>query len=246
MFRVCDRVVCNSQAAAERLRRAGQPGTKLVVIPNALGEEAFAMPTPALSAVPGILRVGMIARMNDPVKNHRCFLRVAARLAPKFEHIEFVLMGDGPLRPNLEAFAQEIGLGNRVRFLGDRGDIPELLASLDITVLPSSSESLSNAILESMAAGVPVVAANVGGNAELIRDGQTGLLVPLEDEAFVQALEELLTNPNLRKTLGERARLEADAKYRVSQVQKQYEDLYHSLLAAKLGKFELGKVTNPA
>ena len=246
MFRVCDRVVCNSRAAAERLGEAGLPATKLVVIPNALAEQAFAEATPALERMPGIVRVGMIARMNDPVKNHRCFLRVAARLAPRLEQVEFVLVGDGPLRPNLEALAIELGLGSRVLFLGDRDDIPEVLASLDVTVLPSSSESLSNAILESMAAGVPVVATKVGGNAELIRDGQTGFLVPMEDEAFVRALQELLTDSGLRKTCGERARLEASAKYRVSQVRDQYAELYRSLLTAKTGKLAVGKVPNPA
>jgi len=97
-----------------------------------------------------------------------------------------------------------------------------------------------------MAAGVPVVAAKVGGNPELIRDGQTGLLVAQEDEAFVGALENLLTNSGLRRTYGEHARLEASAKYRVSQVRDQYEELYRSLLAAKTGKFEPGKVANPA
>jgi L-malate glycosyltransferase len=246
MFRLCDRVVCNSQAAAQRLNEAGLPTTKVAVIPNALAEEAFAESTPALPSVPGVVRVGMVARMNDPVKNHGCFLRVAARLAPRFGQVEFVLVGDGPLRPTLEALARQLGLGKRVLFLGDRHDIPEVLASLDITVLPSSSESLSNVILESMAAGVPVVAAKVGGNPELIRDGHTGLLVAEEDEAFVGALENLLNDSGLRTACGERARLEASAKYRVTQVRNQYEELYRSLLTAKLGKFEVGKVANPA
>jgi glycosyltransferase involved in cell wall biosynthesis len=244
MFRVCDRVVCNSHAAAARLCEAGVPDAKMVVIPNALAEKAFASSTPALSSVPNMVRVGMVARMNDPVKNHRCFLRVAARLASKFGQAEFVLVGDGPLRPSLEALAKELGLGTRVLFLGDRHDITEVLASLDVTVLPSSSESLSNAILESMAAGVPVVAANVGGNPELIRDGQTGFLVAQEDEAFERALGQLLTDSDLRKACGERARFEAAAKYQVSQVRNQYEDLYRSLLAEK-GKFEVGKVAYP-
>src|SRR5437016_14119380 len=95
----------------------------------------------------------MIARMNDSAKNHRMFLRIAARLAAKFDAVEFVLVGDGPLRPELQAFAVELGLGDRFRFLGDGHDIPAVLASLNATGLPSASDSMSNVIRESRRAG---------------------------------------------------------------------------------------------
>jgi glycosyltransferase involved in cell wall biosynthesis len=234
MFNMCDRVVCNSQAAADRLLAAGIGQHKLVVIPNGLSEEAFAEAAPALPMAAEITRIGMISRMNDPAKNHRTFLRVAARLAAKFDHVEFVLVGDGPLRPDLEAFATQVGLGGRVCFLGDRNDIPAILASLDITILPSSSESLSNVILESMAAGVPAIAANVGGNPELLEDGKTGFLVPLDDDSFVKAAEPLLLNPEQRKGCGKRAKMAASARYRLSAISHSYEQLYKSLLAEKI------------
>jgi glycosyltransferase involved in cell wall biosynthesis len=233
MFRICDRVVCNSEAAANRLRGAGVRRCKLVVIPNGLRDEAFAEATPALAVSPGVTRVGMIARMNDPAKNHRTFLRVAARLAVKFERLEFVLVGDGPLRPEIETFAAQVGLGSRVRFLGDRHDIPAVLASLDITMLPSSSESLSNVILESMAAGVPVIAADVGGNSELLQEGKTGFLVALDDDSFVQAAEQLLLDPEQRKEYGQRAKTAASLHYRLTAISNSYEQLYKSLLAEK-------------
>lgn len=238
-FSLCDRVVCNSQAAADRLRRTGVRRCKLVVIPNGLSEESFVETTPALSLVPGLTRVGMIARMNDPAKNHRTFLRVAARLATKFDHLEFVLVGDGPLRPELENFAAQVGLDSRVRFLGDRHDIPAVLASLDITMLPSSSESLSNVILESMAAGVPVIATDVGGNPELLQEGKTGLLVPLDDDSFVRAAEQLLLNPEQRKTYGQQAKIAASSRYRLSAISNSYEQLYKLLLAEKISSPEL-------
>jgi glycosyltransferase involved in cell wall biosynthesis len=241
-FSFCDRVVCNSQAAADRLRRAGVRQSKLVVIPNALSEEAFAEATPVLPVSSGVTRIGMIARMNDPAKNHRTFLRVAACLAAKFEHLEFVLVGDGPLRAELEAFAAQVGLGSRVRFLGDRQDIPAVLGSLDITMLPSSSESLSNVILESMAAGVPVIATDVGGNPELLQEGKTGLLVPLDDNSFVQAAEQLLLNPEQRKAYGQRARMAASSRYRLSAISNSYEQLYKTLLAEKTSSPELREV----
>lgn len=245
-FRWCDRVVCNSRAAADRLRGAGVAADKLVVIPNALPEECFAETFPALPRGSARLRVGMIARMNDASKNHRAFLHMAARVAPKFPNVQFVLVGDGPLRAGLEMIATDTGLGNRILFLGDRRDIPAVLASLDLTVLPSKSESLSNVILESMAAGVAVIATNVGGNVELVTDGETGLLATDDDEALLRAVETLLSNDELRITCGRRARLRASAHYRLDVIRDRYEQLYLSTLAAKTGWQELRKARSPA
>ena len=189
--------------------------------------------------------VGTVGRL-DPIKNHPAFLRMAARLAPKFPNVQFVLVGDGPLRANLEAIANEAGLGNRVLFLGDRRDIPAVLASLDITVLPSKSESLSNVILESMAAGVAVVAADVGGNTELLTDGETGFLTTDDDGALARAVETLLLNDELRINCGRRARLQASAQYQLDVIRDRYEQLYLSTLAAKTGRQELRKARSPA
>lgn len=234
-FRFCDRVVCNSRAGADYLlRRSGLPQRKLVVIPNGLPEAAFVETSPVLPRKSGEVRVGMIARMNDPMKNHTAFLRVAARVAGKHPHVEFVLVGDGPLRPELERQATALGLGARVVFLGERQDIPAVLASLDVNVLTSVSESLSNVIMESMAAGVPVVAAKVGGNPELVRDGETGfLMLSGDDEGFAAAIGALLESAELRVALGTKARSEARARFSLKSVCRQYEELYCSVLAEK-------------
>jgi glycosyltransferase involved in cell wall biosynthesis len=245
-FRLCDAVVCNSKAAAERLRPTGLPQAKLVVIPNALPDEAFAETVPALPQVVGVLRIGMIARMNDAVKNHPLFLRMAALLAQKFQQVQFVLVGDGPLRGKLEDIARDLGLEGRIQFLGDRSDIPAVLASLDITVLPSSSESLSNVILESMAAGVPVVATNVGGNSELIVDGEAGFLTAQNDSALAEAVARLIENGDLRAGCGARAKRLANAQCRLEAVRDRYEQLYHAMLAAKTGEPELRKARSLA
>lgn len=232
VLRLCDRVVCNSHAAADRLAAHGV--SKLVVIPNGLPDEAFAETAPAFPRLADVLRVGMIARMNHPVKNHPAFLRAAARLAAEFPGAEFLLVGGGPLRPGLERMAASLGLGDRVRFLGDRRDVPAVLAALDVSVLPSHSESLSNAILESMAAGVPVVAARVGGNPEVVIDGVTGLLVPPDDdEQLADALLRLLRQPELRMRYGGQAREFARAHFRPERVRQQYDELYKTLLAEK-------------
>lgn len=234
VFRFCDKVVCNSQAAADRLIKHGAAEDKLVIIGNGIPHEAFAEACPALTPVSGLLRVGMIARMNHRVKNHELFLRAAARVAAKFSNAEFVLVGDGPLRTELEQQTVALGIANRVRFLGDRRDIPSVLASLDVTVLPSGSESLSNSLIESMAAGVPAIATRVGGNTELIRD--TGVLVNPGDETDVAAaMESLLRNETLRKTLGRNGIVFAQQHFTVEQMRRNYENLYRDLLKAKRG-----------
>jgi glycosyltransferase involved in cell wall biosynthesis len=235
VFRLCDRVVCNSRAAAVRLIDSGLTADKIVVIPNAIPDELFEPAIPAIPREPGMLRVGMMARMNNACKNHPVFLRAAARLAQKLPNFEVLLVGDGPLRPSLEQLAAKLGLGNRARFLGERHDIPEVLASLDVSVLPSLTESSSNSILESMAAGVPVVTTRVGGNPELISDGRTGLLVPPDNvERLAEALELFLTQPGLRAECARRARSVAQTNFSLAQSCRLYEELYRSLLPAEL------------
>ena len=232
MFRLCDRVICNSKAAAGRLLEWGLRERKVVVIPNALPDEAFAPTAPALPRLPGVVRVALIARMNTSSKGHAAFLRAAARLAAQFPNVEFLLVGDGPLRPDLERLS--LGLGHRVRFLGERHDIPAVLASTDISVLPSASESLSNAILESMAAGVPVIAADVGGNSEVVRDGETGLLFTLGNEdKFAEAMEHLLAQPELRTEYGRRARDVVRKDFSLERIRGLHMQLYAELLAEK-------------
>jgi glycosyltransferase involved in cell wall biosynthesis len=131
-------------------------------------------------------------------------------------------------------------------FLGDRKDIPAVLASLDVTVLPSRSESLSNVILESMAAGVPVVATDVGGNRELLSNGETGFLTPEDDATLANAVESLLVNDDLRNHCGRRAKSEASAQYQLDVIRDRYEQLYLTTLAAKTGRPQMKKVRSLA
>jgi glycosyltransferase involved in cell wall biosynthesis len=233
VFRWCDVVVCNSQAAADRLVDQGVNKARVVVIGNGLPTSAFGETLPAVPRREGVFRVGMIARMNAPSKNHKVLLRAAAGLCHRFPHLEFLFAGDGPLRPELERDAESLGLKDHVLFFGDRQDIPAILASLDISVLPSSSESLSNTILESMAAGVPVVASRIGGNPELLSADRGILVAPNDDKALADAIERLLRDAALRTALGRNAKRFAQANFTLEQMRDRYEALYTGLLEKK-------------
>jgi glycosyltransferase involved in cell wall biosynthesis len=233
VFRYCDRVVCNSHAAAGRLLRAGLPSHKVIVIGNGLPLAAFAESAPAIKRREGVFRVGMIGRMNAGYKNQGQFLRAAARLGQRFSNVEFLLVGDGPLRPQLERQAADLGLQSRVSFLGDRRDITAILASIDLSVVPSASESLSNVILESMAAGVPVVATDVGGNSELGGDGRLLLVSPNDDEALAAGLARMLEDDELRSAMARKAREFACENFSIERVRRQYCELYAEALASR-------------
>jgi len=232
-FRWCDAVVCNSQAAAARLIATGLAPDKIAVIGNALPAEAFTAAPAVLPKRPGALRVGMVARMNHRYKNHSGFLRIAAQVHRRMPDAEFVLVGDGPLRPELEKEASSLGLGASAIFLGDRQDMPAVLASLDVAVLTSDSESLSNVILEAMAAGLPVVAYSVGGNSELVNDQRGALVAAGNETDFANAIHRLLSDAHLREHQGNNARRVAEQNFSLDRVRRRYEDLYSTLLEKK-------------
>jgi glycosyltransferase involved in cell wall biosynthesis len=232
-FRWCDAVVCNSQAAADRLIATGLAPDKIALIGNALPAEAFTAVPAALPKRPGVARVGMVARMNHRYKNHSGFLRIAAQLHQRMPDAEFVLIGDGPLRQQLENEASSLGLGASAIFLGDRQDMPAVLAALDVAVLTSDSESLSNAILEAMAAGLPVVAYRVGGNSELVDDQRGALIAAGNENDFANAIQSLLSDAQLRERQGNNARRFVEQNFSLDRVRRRYEDLYLTLLEKK-------------
>ena len=232
-FRWCDAVVCNSQAGADRLAAAGVAREKLAVIGNAMPRTAFDPAPPPLPRPANILRVTMVARMNAHYKNHAGFLRIAAEVHKHMPHAEFLLVGDGPLRAEIEQQSAALGLGGRVTFLGDRRDIPAILASTNLAVLTSDSEGLSNVILEAMAAGVPVIAYAVGGNPELV-NADRGALIPAGNESeFASAICRVLVDHSLRREQGRNARRFAEENFSLERVCRQYEDLYTMLLDRK-------------
>lgn len=179
--------------------------------------------------------VGSVGRLVT-LKNYQLLLRAAHSLG--VEHVVIVLVGDGPERGALEAMADQLGMRERVHLLGHRDDVAELIRAMDIFVLPSTSEGMSNTMLEAMAAGVAVIASNVGGNPELVRDGIDGLLFESGDVAGLSdQLKSLIADPARRSALASAGRERIELEFSMEAMIARYEKVYESVMPG--GKIEL-------
>ena len=173
--------------------------------------------------------IGLVGSLR-PQKNHQLLLRALARILPSVPEARLVLAGDGELRGSLEALAGELRIQDRVRFLGPRSDVPELLATFDVYCLPSHYEGMPLTVFEAMAAGVPVVATRVVGIQEVVRDRETGLLVPPNDpDALAQALMQARWNPDLCQELSVAGRHYVNTHARLKDMVDQYAALYEQV-----------------
>lgn len=201
--RWCSAVVGVSDNVTRYLvERVGIPRQKVVTIYNCVNVSRFG-PRPARDPSPGAPVIGSIARLN-PEKDHETLLRAFAILMRRYPSATLVLAGEGPERERLHAVARALGIEARVEFLGHVTDVRTVHARIDVYVQASHVEGLPVAVLEALAAGLPVVAARVGGNEEAVEDGVGGLLVPPRDpEAIAAAVTELLEDPARARRLGE-------------------------------------------
>lgn len=227
-----DRYIAVSRDVAEELvERFRWPAAKVSVGYNAVEIDRFGGAAPAglRERIGGGERPLVLtpARL-DEQKGHAVLLRAAAELPG----VDFVLAGEGPLRGSLEALAAELGVADRVRFLGYRSDVPELLAACDVFALPSLYEGSSLAVLEAMAARRPVVSSAIGGTDELVEDGADGMLVaPGDAEGLAAALRRLLGDPALRADLAARARERVERDFTPAAMTGRVEAIYAELLA---------------
>lgn len=179
--------------------------------------------------------IGTIGRLY-PQKNHKLFIDTAKAILAISgnSNIKFLIVGDGPLRNELENYSERLGIENSVIFTGERSNIPELLQSMDIFVMTSLYEGMSNSIMEAMVAGLPVVATDVGGNSELIIQNETGYLCPLKDKtAFVNAIVNLINNESEAKKLGENGRRKILNEFTIEKMIQNTESIYKNLLEKK-------------
>jgi glycosyltransferase involved in cell wall biosynthesis len=175
-------------------------------------------------------RVGVVANLR-PVKGLDVFLAAAVRLAGAFPDVDFRVAGEGAMRASLESTATEQGLAQRFGLPGSIADVPGFLAGLDVAVLCSRAEGMSNALLEYMAAGRPIVATAVGAASDLIEDGVHGLLVPPDDAVrLADAVGRLLADRDLARRLAAAARRRARARYGREAMVRRFEDFYVNLV----------------
>jgi glycosyltransferase involved in cell wall biosynthesis len=184
--------------------------------------------------------VGIVGRL-APVKNHRLFLNAAALVSRLEPHARFVVVGDGILRSELETRARELGICNRVFFTGWRRDLPRIYADLDVLVVSSDNEGTPLAAIEAMAAGCPVVATCVGGMPDVVRHGETGILVsPRSPRELAEGILAVIQDRSLRADLGEKARPDMQRRFDRRRLIADMERLYVELLAYKGGGGEAG------
>lgn len=175
--------------------------------------------------------IGVVGRLCE-VKNHRLLIRAFAEVRKYINNAKLLIVGDGGLRNELENFSKELTLGDDILFLGERSDIPELMGIFDLFALSSDLEASNLAVLEAMASGLPVVATNVGGNPELVVDGETGILVQRgDDKKFASAVIRILQNPELKKQMGFSGRQRVIERFTFNRMMEEYIALYESLLS---------------
>jgi len=231
-------VIMNSYAAKEFHLELGYRPKRLEIIPNGFDVDRF-KPDPMarrkirkeLGTSENVQLVGLVARF-DPMKDHKTFLESAARVSAVLPNVRFLLCGEGVSKKNHELGKQIEGLKlqKKIYLLGPREDIPEIIASLDISCSSSYGESFPNVIGEAMACGICCVATDVGDSARIV--GETGIVVPAKDpKSFAHGILKLLSlSPMERKTLGEKARKRVIERYSIEKVVKQYEKIYLDLV----------------
>lgn len=239
-YRLASRVLANSAAVGESVRTAeGVAAARIAVVPNFVESDAFEAPGPAARlalldslGVPAARRlVGIVARL-DPVKDHRTLLQAFALLVERAPDAHLVVVGDGPMRSELESLACELGIGGDVTFAGMRANRPNLHHLFDVSVLTSRSEGFPNSIVEAMAAGRAVVATGVGGVCDAVADGTTGLLVqPGDAPAVAHALGRLLDAPETASRMGDAGRVRANALFGEEAVLSGLAALYQELVS---------------
>lgn len=233
--RLADAVTACCHFSKEGLVRDGFAGRRIAVIENGIEVERYGPPADKRFAKedvgldPDRRHVVHVAR-HHPVKDQPTLLRGFAAAVPDLPRVDLVMVGDGPLRGELESLAVELRIPDRVKFLGIRSDIPELMRAADVFALTSLSEAASLTLLEAMASGLPAVVTAVGGNPEIVRHEREGLLFPRGDAAgCAAAFRRLFADPMLAERLGAAGRERALDRYQLSRTVDQYYELYRSL-----------------
>jgi len=223
------RVIGVSEDAAA-LCRGEDPwaASKTKVIWNGIDTSRFVYRGPAQAPV-----AISVARLS-PEKDFPTLLQAVAIVVCEVPDFKLLMIGNGAERAQLEALTQTLGIGPNVEFLGERSDVPELLARAGFFVSSSKSEGISLTILEAMAVGLPVVTTRVGGNPEIVIEGQTGHLVPDQNPgALAAAMLQMLAHREAWPAMGERGRQRVEQQFEIRTMIRQYEALYTEVLSTR-------------
>lgn len=249
-FAWTDRVFTVSRALrtyyARQLRIAEE---RIGVIPNGVDTDHFRPRPETRLAVserwrtsPSTIVIGTVGRL-DPIKDHHTLLKAVDLLLAMGFDVHLVIVGEGPEREALQANMQtRKSCVAKVTFVGETSNVVSYLNSFDIFVLPSLAEGMSNALLEAMSSGIACVASRVGGNAELIEEGLSGLLFDAGDaKALADRLKVLALNPQYRRNLGENARKRVEQSFSLHRMMHNYTCLYTDLVASKCSSLGISR-----
>ena len=236
--KLADRVIAVSEDLERTLARRVGLTKNVSVVHNGIdgkrftrSEEAVTRIRHELGVAPDDFLVGTAVVLSKQ-KGITHLLGAASRVLAADARVKFAIAGDGPLRAELEERAKSLGLGDRVKFLGYRSDVPDFVSALDTYVLPSLWEGLPLALLEGLAIGVPLVATTVGGNPEVIVPGENGYLVPPKDEgALAEALLKVKAGgADFARAVRSASRARFDARFSESAMTSAHEQLFDALL----------------
>jgi len=242
--RFADCILVNAEAVKQWLLADGYDASKIVIIPNGVDLGRFnqvdrAATRRSLGVSESTRLVGVVSRLSR-LKGIEDFLLAASMVASRMDDVRFVIVGEqSPINDTayldeLSELARTLKVADKVVFTGLRSDVPALMSALDVSVMPSLNEALSNVLLESMAAGNAVVATNVGGTSEALRDGVNGVLVPPSRPDLIAAtIERLLNAPSEARALGITARKTIEDRFSLDRMVNATESLYDQLLSAK-------------
>lgn len=236
LTRQTERIVTNSLGVKDFYVSRGLPAEKFVIIPNGIAPSIVSEPVTreqllAELNLPANTRLlGAVGRL-WPQKRVKDLIWAADLLKTTRDDTHLLIVGDGPQRGRLERYRDQSHITERVHFLGEHNDVPRLMQHFDVLWLGSEYEGQSNAILEAMAAGVPVIATDIAGNRDLVVDGTTGYLVPLGDRfEFTRRTHWLLDDAALRQRMGEAGRQRVLAEFTVEKMVERHAALYRELV----------------
>lgn len=233
-------VAVSDDARKLMVRRGGIPQRKVMTILNGIDEGKYhsdvnvTLKKRSIGLAEDDLVIGIVARL-APEKDHNTLLEAFKIVLQKTnKKVKLVVVGDGNLRKELEEKARHISISENTIFLGERHDVPELLATFDLFVLSSLTEGISLTLLEAMAAGLPIVATNVGGNPEIVLNNQTGIIVPSRDPiSMANGIVKVIGNINKAKQMGEMGKDRMAKVFSVKTMAKKYEEVYDKFLSQR-------------